>query len=107
MKEEKKLNYYNETVDELYKKYNTNINGLSEEEAQKRLEQNGENGCRSKNNNEWFEIQANIAYYKEFLTNVHKKRCFEPIWNLPEILHNNSHRLTRYFYQILSVVPYC
>ena len=43
MKEEKKLNYYNETVDELYKKYNTNINGLSEEEAQKRLEQNGEN----------------------------------------------------------------
>ena len=32
----------------------------------KKLEQNGGNGCRSKNNNEWFEIQANIAYYKEF-----------------------------------------
>lgn len=43
MKEEKKLNYYNETVDELYKKYNTNINGLSENEAKKRLEQYGEN----------------------------------------------------------------
>ena len=43
MKEEKKLEYYNETVEELYKKYDTNINGLSDEEASKRLKRDGEN----------------------------------------------------------------
>lgn len=43
MKEEKKLMFYNETVDELYKKYETNINGLTEEEAKKRLLRDGEN----------------------------------------------------------------
>ena len=43
MKEEKKLEFYNETVEELYKKYDTNINGLSEEEALIRLKRDGEN----------------------------------------------------------------
>lgn len=43
MKEEKKLEYYNETVEELYNKYDTNINGLSDEEALKRLKRDGEN----------------------------------------------------------------
>lgn len=43
MKEDKKKNIYNETVDELYKRLNTNINGLSEEEAEKRLKMYGEN----------------------------------------------------------------
>ena len=37
MREEKKLNVYNETVDEIYKRFETNREGLSEEEAQKRL----------------------------------------------------------------------
>ena len=37
MKEEKIFEFYNETVEELYKKYDTNINGLSEEEALIRL----------------------------------------------------------------------
>jgi hypothetical protein len=32
----------------------------------KKLEQSGEKGCRSKNNNKWFETQASIAYYEEF-----------------------------------------
>ena len=36
-------NIYNETVEELYKRYNTSIDGLSEEEALKRLEAYGEN----------------------------------------------------------------
>ena len=43
MKEEKKLNYYNETIDELYKRLETNERGLTEEEAKKRLEKYGEN----------------------------------------------------------------
>lgn len=36
-------NYYNKKVEELYKELDTNINGLSTEEANKRLEEYGEN----------------------------------------------------------------
>ncbi|MBR3162442.1 MAG: cation-translocating P-type ATPase [Bacilli bacterium] len=43
MKENKKNNVYNETVDELYKRLETSFDGLSEEEANKRLEIYGEN----------------------------------------------------------------
>ncbi len=43
MKEEKKLNVYNETVEELYERLNTNRNGLTEEEAERRLLKDGEN----------------------------------------------------------------
>ena len=43
MKEEKELAFYNETVDELYKKMDTNENGLSQEEAKERLLKYGEN----------------------------------------------------------------
>lgn len=43
MKEEKKANIYNETIDELYKRLDTSINGLSKEEAEKRLQTYGEN----------------------------------------------------------------
>lgn len=41
MNKEKK--YYNQTVEELYKELNTSIDGLNQEEAQKRLEKYGEN----------------------------------------------------------------
>lgn len=43
MREEKKLEVYNEKVEELYKRMETNVNGLSEVEAKKRLERDGEN----------------------------------------------------------------
>ena len=43
MKEEKKLNFYNETVEELYKRLETKESGLTEEEVKKRLEKYGEN----------------------------------------------------------------
>lgn len=36
-------NYYNKKVEQLYKELNTSINGLTEEEASKRLEKYGEN----------------------------------------------------------------
>ena len=36
-------NYYNKKVEQLYKELNTSINGLTEEEANKRLEKYGEN----------------------------------------------------------------
>ncbi len=39
----KENNYYNKKVEELYKELNTSINGLTEEEASKRLEKYGEN----------------------------------------------------------------
>lgn len=39
----KEQKYYNQTVEELYQELNTNINGLTEEEAHKRLEKYGEN----------------------------------------------------------------
>ena len=39
----KENNYYNKKVEELYKELNTSINGLTEEEASKRLEEYGEN----------------------------------------------------------------
>ena len=32
----------------------------------KRIEQTGKTGCRKKTNNEWFETQDQIGYYKEF-----------------------------------------
>ena len=48
---------YNETIDELYKKYKTNINGLSEKEAKKRLEANGENKLKEQ------EKKSNIALF--------------------------------------------
>ena len=38
-----KENYYNKTVKQLYKELNSNINGLSEAEASKRLGEYGEN----------------------------------------------------------------
>lgn len=43
MKEDKIKEIYNETVEEIYKRLETNINGLTEEEAQNRLQKNGEN----------------------------------------------------------------
>lgn len=43
MRDEKKLNFYNETVDELYKRLETRESGLTEEEVKKRLEKYGEN----------------------------------------------------------------
>ncbi len=43
MKEEKKLNVYNETVMELYKRLETSEQGLSDIEAEKRLLRDGEN----------------------------------------------------------------
>ena len=39
----KENNYYNKKVEQLYKELNTSINGLTEEEASKRLEEYGEN----------------------------------------------------------------
>ena len=39
----KDKNLYNETLDNLYKKYETSINGLTEEEAKARLEKYGVN----------------------------------------------------------------
>ena len=39
----KENNYYNKKVEELYKELNTSINGLTKEEASKRLEKYGEN----------------------------------------------------------------
>ena len=39
----KEKNNYNKKVEELYKELNTNINGLTTEEAEKRLERDGEN----------------------------------------------------------------
>ena len=36
-------NFYNKKIDELYKEFSSSINGLSEEEANKRLEKYGEN----------------------------------------------------------------
>ena len=49
MREEKKLDVYNEKVEELYKRLETNINGLSEIEAKKRLERDGENKLEERN----------------------------------------------------------
>lgn len=43
MREEKKLEVYNETVEELYRRLETNERGLTEVEAKKRLERDGEN----------------------------------------------------------------
>ena len=43
MNNEKKQEVYNETVEELYKRLETNRDGLSNEEANKRLERDGEN----------------------------------------------------------------
>ena len=43
MREEKKLDGYNETVNEIYQRLKTNEKGLTEEEAQKRLERDGAN----------------------------------------------------------------
>ena len=43
MKEEKKLEVYNESVEEIYNRLQTSEKGLSEEEVKKRLERDGEN----------------------------------------------------------------
>jgi len=43
MREEKKFEGYNEKVDEIYLRLKTNINGLTDEEAKARLEQDGLN----------------------------------------------------------------
>ncbi len=48
MREEKKKNVYNEKVDDLYNKFETSITGLSEEEAKKRLDRDGENKLTEK-----------------------------------------------------------
>ena len=48
MREEKKLNVYNETIDELYKRLETTERGLTDEEAQKRLLRDGENKLTEK-----------------------------------------------------------
>ena len=46
----KENNYYNKKVEELYKELNTNISGLTEEEASKRLEEYGENKLAERKN---------------------------------------------------------
>ena len=43
MREEKKLEVYNETVEEIYNRFQTSERGLTEEEVKKRLERDGEN----------------------------------------------------------------
>ena len=43
MKKDEKLNFYNQSVEELYQQFDTNINGLSNEEVEKRLLRDGEN----------------------------------------------------------------
>ena len=48
MRDEKKLNVYNEKVEELYKRLETNEKGLTDEEAQKRLLRDGENKLTEK-----------------------------------------------------------
>src|SRR5574344_1623522 len=48
MRKEKKKNVYNEKVDDLYNKFETSITGLSEEEAKKRLDRDGENKLTEK-----------------------------------------------------------
>ena len=42
MREEKKLEVYNETVEEIYNRFQTSERGLTEEEVKKRLERDGE-----------------------------------------------------------------
>lgn len=59
MKEEKKLNYYNETVNELYKRLESSERGLTEEEAKKRLEKYGENKLAEQKK------KSNIALFLE------------------------------------------
>ena len=43
MKEDKKVEVYNETIEEIYMRLETNDNGLTEEEVKKRLARDGEN----------------------------------------------------------------
>lgn len=57
MREEKKLNVYNETIDELYKRLETTERGLTDEEAQKRLLRDGENKLTEKKR------KSNIALF--------------------------------------------
>ena len=59
MKEEKKLDFYNETIDELYKRLETQENGLTEEEAKRRLEKYGENKLEEQKK------KSNIALFFE------------------------------------------
>ena len=40
---------YQKTVEEIYKEFNTSINGITEEEAIKRLQEYGENKLTEKN----------------------------------------------------------
>ena len=48
MRDEKKLKVYNETVEELYNRLETNEKGLTDEEAEKRLLRDGENKLTEK-----------------------------------------------------------
>lgn len=57
MREEKKLNVYNETIDELYKRLETTERGLTDEEVQKRLLRDGENKLTEKKR------KSNIALF--------------------------------------------
>lgn len=57
MREEKKFNVYNETIDELYKRLETTERGLTDEEAQKRLLRDGENKLTEKKR------KSNIALF--------------------------------------------
>lgn len=57
MREEKKLNVYNETIDELYKRLETTERGLTDEVAQKRLLRDGENKLTEKKR------KSNIALF--------------------------------------------
>ena len=57
MREERKLNVYNETIDELYKRLETTERGLTDEEAQKRLLRDGENKLTEKKR------KSNIALF--------------------------------------------
>jgi len=48
MKDEKKIEVYNESIEQIFKRLDTDKNGLAEEEAEKRLERDGENKLTEK-----------------------------------------------------------
>ena len=59
MEENKEI--YNKTIEELYKELDSNIDGLSEEEVKKRLEQYGENKLAEKKRESWI-----IMFLRQF-----------------------------------------
>ena len=65
----KENNYYNKKVEELYKELNTNISGLTEEEASKRLEEYGENKLAERKKKSNFIINLPLCVYFSDLFN--------------------------------------